>query len=188
MRVVAGTARGRRLVAPAGTATRPSSDRVREAVFNALHSLGAVEGADVLDAFAGSGALGIEALSRGAERATFVERDDRARRALRTNLDTTGLAERATVVTGEALTHLAAPGRHYDLALLDPPYAYDAWPVLLASVTARLAPTGVVVIESDRPVETGPSVQVVRVKHYGSTVVAFARPSSGPAADAGEQP
>lgn len=188
MRVVAGTARGRRLVAPAGSTTRPTADRVREAVFNALHSLGAVEGADVLDAFAGSGALGIEALSRGAERATFVEVDGRARQALATNLDATGLADRATVVAGEALAHLAAPGGRYDLVLLDPPYAFDAWSSLLTSVTARLAPEGVVVIESDRPVETGPSVQVVRVKHYGSTVVAFARLSSGPAVDAGDQP
>ena len=80
MRVVAGTARGRRLVAPAGRDTRPTSDRVRESIFNALHSLGAVEGATVVDLFAGSGALGIEALSRGAAHCTFVEPAPRRRR------------------------------------------------------------------------------------------------------------
>ena len=94
--MVAGTAGGLRLVAPTGQSTRPTSDRVREATFNALHSLGAIEGADVLDLFAGSGAMGIEALSRGAAHATFVDHDERARAAVHANLDVTHLADRAT--------------------------------------------------------------------------------------------
>lgn len=111
-------------MAPAGTATRPTSDRVREATFNALTSLGVLDGARVLDAFAGSGALGIEALSRGAEHCRFVERDRAALAALRDNLDRCGLGrDRAEVVVGDA----ASAGGGWDLALLDPPYAFTGW-------------------------------------------------------------
>src|SRR3954453_13290953 len=108
MRVVAGTARGRRLVAPPGRDTRPTSDRVRESVFNVLHSLGAIDGASVVDLFAGSGALGIEALSRGAAHCTFVEPAPAAVTAIRTNLTTAGVAERATIETRTAEAYLAA--------------------------------------------------------------------------------
>ena len=100
---VAGEFRGRRIVAPAGTSTRPTTDRVREATFNALGSRDLVVGTQVADLFAGSGAIGIEALSRGAEHCTFVERDRDALRALRTNLDTLGLADRSRIVTGDVL-------------------------------------------------------------------------------------
>jgi 16S rRNA (guanine966-N2)-methyltransferase len=169
MRVVAGSAKGRPLVAPAGTSTRPTSDRVREALFNALHSLGAVEGATVLDRFAGSGALGIEALSRGASHATFVERDRAALDALRTNLAAMGLGpDRATVVIGDALTH--ADERPYDLALLDPPYGFDGWDGLLGRLLA-----GVAVCEAPRAVEPPPGWRLARVKSYGSTVVSICR-------------
>src|SRR3954470_20804095 len=106
MRVVAGTAGGLRLVAPQGHATRPTSDRAREATFNSLGSLGAVEDATVLDLFAGSGAMGIEALSRDAAHATFVDSDERARQAIRANLATTKLGDRATVVAGDVFTFL----------------------------------------------------------------------------------
>ena len=106
MRVVAGEARGRRLVAPEGTDTRPTLDRVREAVFNALASQDAIDGARVLDLFAGSGALGIEALSRGAAHATFVDTDRAARRVIDQNLAATGLADRAEVLGTDASTHL----------------------------------------------------------------------------------
>src|SRR5262245_40624058 len=120
MRVVAGTAGGLRLVAPPGQATRPTSDRVREATFNALESMGAIDGATVLDPFAGSGAMGIEALSRGASRATFVDNDPKARDVVRQNAEHTHLADRATIVAGDAFTFLATSAR-FDLALLDPP-------------------------------------------------------------------
>ncbi len=174
MRVVAGTARGRRLAAPPGTSTRPTSDRVREATFNALESLGAVDGAAVLDLFAGSGALGIEALSRGAGRAVFVERDPRVLAVVRANLAATGLAGQATVVRSDALRFLAAASAGpFDLALLDPPYHFDdrAWEELLARVDAPL-----VVVESDRAVELGPVWRTVRSRRYGSTVVVLAQP------------
>src|SRR4051812_5284478 len=106
MRVVAGSARGIRLVAPSGTSTRPTSDRVREATFNALGSLGAVEDARVLDLFAGTGAMAIEALSRGAAHATFVDRDAAAVAAIHTNLETTHLVPLATVVRTDVMRYL----------------------------------------------------------------------------------
>lgn len=168
MRVVAGELGGRRLVAPPGAGTRPTSDRVREATFNALESAGAVDGADVLDLFAGSGALGIEALSRGAEHATFVERDRAALVALRANLDALGLGQdRARVVVGDASVHA---GGRYDLVLLDPPYAFDGWAELLARLDAE-----VVVCEAGTPVEAPAGWRLLRSKGYGSTVVTIYR-------------
>jgi len=173
VRVVAGELRGRRLAPPKGSTTRPTSDRVREATFNALGSLGVVAGARVLDLFAGSGALGIEALSRGAASATFVERDRAALAALRANLDACGLgAGRATVVVGDALALLAS-GRlagPWDLALLDPPYAFDAWDELLLALDADVA-----VCEAGAEIAPPAGWQVARAKGYGTTVVTICR-------------
>lgn len=169
MRVVAGVARGLRLVAPEGEGTRPTSDRVREATFNALASMGALDDATVLDLFAGSGALGIEALSRGAAAVTFVETDRAALRAVRTNLETTRLADQAEVVSQPAERFVAsaiAEGRRWDLALLDPPYDFDDWVELLATL-----PAGLAVIESDRPVPVPQGWELRRQKRYGRTTV-----------------
>jgi 16S rRNA (guanine966-N2)-methyltransferase len=143
---------------------------VREATFNALTSLGAVDGASVLDLFAGSGALGIEALSRGAAHATFVDNDAKAIAVIRDNLARAGVGDRATVVRGDALRQLAGVGA-VDLALLDPPYAFDddAWSALLEGLDAVLA-----VIESDREVPMPDSWRVLRSKNYGGTVVVIA--------------
>jgi 16S rRNA (guanine966-N2)-methyltransferase len=187
MRVVAGSARGRRLEAPAGRDTRPTSDRVREAVFNALGSLDAVEDTTVVDLFAGTGALGIEALSRGARHCTFVERDRAARALVSRNLAATGLAGEATVEAGPAerfVERAAAAGTTFDLALLDPPYAYEGWTGLLAALPASIA-----VIESDREVPVGARWQVVRGKRYGTTLIAVARALAppAPAPERGEQ-
>jgi 16S rRNA (guanine966-N2)-methyltransferase len=167
MRVVAGSARGRRLVAPEGRDTRPTGDRVRQALFNALTSLDAVAGARVLDLYAGSGALGIEALSRGASHATFVERSSTALEAIRANLAATGLGGQATVVQADALSWLPAPGA-VDLTLADPPYAFAEWPSLLGRVG-----TGLVVAESDREIDAPAGWVSRRVKRYGTTVVTF---------------
>lgn len=169
MRIVAGTARGRRLVTPSGDEVRPTTDRVREAVFNALGSMGAVVGASVLDLFAGSGALGIEALSRGAASATFVDSSSAATRAVTENLRATGLDGAARVLRSDAWSYLAGDDAVVDLALLDPPYRFDRWDELLATVPARL-----VVIESDRAVEVGPGAEVQRQRRYGGTVVTIA--------------
>jgi 16S rRNA (guanine966-N2)-methyltransferase len=181
VRVVAGAARGRRLLAPEGRGTRPTSDRVREAVFNALGSLGGVEDAVVVDLFAGTGALGIEALSRGARSCTFVERDRTARSLIERNLAATGLVDRATVVGEPAerfVERWAAGGRAApDLVLADPPYAYEGWSALLAALDA-----GLVVIESDRVLDLPARFEVVREKWYGTTLVVIAR-APGPAPD-----
>jgi 16S rRNA (guanine966-N2)-methyltransferase len=170
MRVISGTARGRRLVAPEGSTTRPTPDRVREATFNALGSLGAVVDATVLDLFAGSGAMGIEALSRGAAQVTFVDSDRAAVQAIEANLAACGLATRATVVTSPVERYLSATRERWDLALLDPPYGYDhgAWLDLLDRLPAELA-----VLESDRPVEPPFGWEVLRSKRYGRTHVLF---------------
>ncbi len=172
MRVVAGTARGRRLAAPPGCSTRPTGDRVREATFNALESRGALRGAEVLDLFAGSGALGIEALSRGASRATFVDDDHRALEVVRSNLAATGLAGSGCVVLADALRYLGQDHGPVDVALLDPPYRFgdEAWAQVLGALDAELA-----VLESDRTVEVGPGWEVLRSKRYGATVVVLAR-------------
>jgi 16S rRNA (guanine966-N2)-methyltransferase len=180
MRVVAGTARGRTLVSPPGDRTRPTSDRVREAVFNALWSRGGLDGARVLDLFAGSGALGVEALSRGADHATFVDSDRDARRAIARNLEACGFADRATVVAAPVERWLAGlgPGDRFELAFCDPPYAYDAWDRLLAAVPATL-----VVVESDRALPLPAGWRLVRDARYGGTWVGFVQPPghAGPA-------
>lgn len=154
MRVVAGEFKGRRLNGPSGGSARPTSDKVREALFSIL---GPIDGHSVLDLFAGTGALGIEALSRGAARVVFVERDSRMRAVLKSNLQVTaGAAEqttRAAVIAGDAIDYLrrAAAAERFDLVLLDPPYAEA---VSLAGPLARglapiLAPGARVVAECD---------------------------------------
>jgi 16S rRNA (guanine966-N2)-methyltransferase len=169
MRIVAGSARRRRLNTLEGTDTRPTSDRVREAVFNALYSAGAVDDVTVLDLFAGSGAMGLEALSRGAAFVTFVESSPAALRVLRDNIDLLGFDDRCTVLPVDALRYIdAAPS--FDLAILDPPYAFDGWARLLASVHAD-----VVVVESDRIIELGARWASFKQARYAGTVVELAR-------------
>jgi 16S rRNA (guanine966-N2)-methyltransferase len=170
MRVVAGELRGRRLLAPDGTDVRPTGDRVREAVFNALGSLEAVVEARVLDLFAGTGALGIEALSRGAAHVTFVEQARPALRTLEANLGALGLTDRARVVRGDALAVLPSLAGPFDLALVDPPYAFDGWDGLLAVLPVPLA-----VLESDREIAPPAGWGVLRQRRYGGTVVTFIR-------------
>lgn len=178
VRVIAGSVGGLRIATPAGDDTRPTADRVRQATFNALESMGAVEGARVLDAYAGSGALGIEALSRGAGHVTFADPSAAAREAIVANLAVTGFAAQATVLPANAL-HVAAGGP-WDLVLLDPPYTFDRWDDLLAVVAAALAPDASVAIESDREVAVPPGLEVRRVRRYGGTVVSLVSPTEVP--------
>jgi len=168
VRVVAGEAKGRKLVAPEGRETRPTSDRVRESIFNALLSIGALRGAKVLDLFAGSGALGIEALSRGARQCVFIDNRAQALTAIRKNLASTGFDRRGVVVGDDALRYLRAEPTRFDLVLADPPYAFREWPELLAAVDAA-----VLVTESDREVPGDDRWRESRVKRYGGTVVTF---------------
>ena len=172
MRVVAGSLRGRPIVSPPGDNTRPTTDRARAAVFNSLHSLGAVEGATVADLFAGSGALGIEALSRGASTCIFVEHDRKALEAIRTNIDKLGLAGRARVLAGDVSSNLGSL-RGLDLVLVDPPYDFDDWPSLLQRCAPCLAPDAVVVAESGRELPALAGWDVVRSKRYGRAWVSF---------------
>lgn len=186
-------------MAPEGLDVRPTTDRVREATFNALVSLGAVADARVLDLFAGSGALGVEALSRGAGSVTFVEPDRGARAAIDANLVATGLAELAKVVSTTAESYLSRSTRprgsgpvddaaEFDLVLCDPPYQYDAWPELFASIEQVVAPDAVVVVESDRRIEVPDGWQVARDKRYGGTVVCVVTPPPVLRDRSGERP
>jgi 16S rRNA (guanine966-N2)-methyltransferase len=179
MRVIAGTYGGRRLRAPRGRATRPTAERVREALFAAL---GELHGAAVLDLFAGTGALAIEALSRGAARAVLVERDQRALAALRANLADLRLGPAvAEVRRGEALRALRTARERaetYDLLFVDPPYsdAGDLGRELAVALPPLLAPRARVVVESDRrsePLELGLEVELRR--RYGDTVITIHR-------------
>lgn len=180
MRVVAGVHGGRRLAAPPGRGTRPTTDKVREALFSSLASLVDLEGAAVADLFAGSGALGIEALSRGAARATFVEADRRAADTLAANLAALGLGPPAAVLRrGDAVAAAATPEvAGADLVLADPPYAFTGWDELLG----RLAAAGsdaLVVAETGADLAPPPGWLSLRVRTYGSTVVSMLRPASG---------
>jgi len=174
MRIVRGSVGGRVLRAPPGADTRPTSEKVREAIFNILPD---VEGMQVLDLFAGSGALGIEALSRGAVHATFVDQGKAALTAVRGNLRELGLEARATVLSGDAVTHAAkhVPAAPWGLVFIDPPYRSDL-AVRSATALTHLADDAVIVIEHDRrnapPDELGSLLRTDQ-RRYGDTMVSF---------------
>ena len=165
MRVISGELGGRKLLTPDGLATRPTTDKVRQAVFNSLGSMGVLEGATVADLYAGCGALGIEALSRGAESCVFVERDRSALTALKANLKTLGLETKSHVAATDVIAY--APGMTtVDVAFADPPYTFTNWDGLLLFLRA-----GLVVAESDREVAAILGWELVRTKRYGRTVI-----------------
>ena len=170
--MIAGTYGGRTLAAPAGRATRPTSDRVREALFSILGER--VRGARVLDLFAGSGALGLEALSRGAAEATFVDAAPEAVRAVRTNLARLGVDADVRRADARAfLRSASAAARHYDLVFLDPPYrlAAQLGRDLSAALPAVLAPGAVVVAESDRRAPLALELPLRDERRYGDTLL-----------------
>ena len=173
MRVISGTARGVRL-APVPRDVRPTSDRVRESVFNALGQF--FDGGDVLDLYAGTGALGIEALSRGCEKALFVEKDGRAIATIRENLRRTGLEDRAEVIRGDVIRTLETlpnRGRLFRLILLDPPYriaAAEAEGTLKRS-PMLLSPGGRVVFESGENLDNSLRGKRGDTRRYGGTHV-----------------
>lgn len=178
MRVIAGRYGGRTLTVPAGRATRPTADRVREALFSILGAR--VAGARVLDLFAGSGALGIEALSRGADHAVFVDSAPAAARAVERNLAALGISS-AALVRRDALAYLRGArdtGRQYDLVFLDPPYRQSGRLAreLAEAVPAVLADGAVVVSESDRrePLDLAP-LTIDDERRYGDTLIRIHR-------------
>jgi 16S rRNA (guanine966-N2)-methyltransferase len=174
MRVIAGSLGGRRLKAPGGRNTRPTSDRVREALFAML---GPLDGEPVLDLFAGTGALGIEALSRGAGRAVFVERDRAAAKILLENLAVLAIpSEAAELRRSDALVALRSArenGEAYDLVFIDPPYGQAGlWgPRLSAELGAVLAPEGRIVVESDRREPLELDAPALTERRYGDTSI-----------------
>src|SRR5947209_18896642 len=171
MRIIAGSRKGARIFAPKGSETRPTGDRVREAAFN-LIGPGRVEDATVLDLFAGSGAMGLEALSRGAARATFVESDRDACRTINRNLDKLGL-DNATVLCQDALTALrtdARAGTRYDLVLVDPPYRRfsSLQNALIQYLPAVLDPHGLLLVETASSEEPDLPLAKSTSRRYGS--------------------
>ncbi len=170
MRIIAGTRKGARIFAPKGHDTRPTADRVREAAFNLIGPV--VEGSTVLDLYAGSGAMGLEALSRGAASAVFVESDRDACRAIERNLDKLRFTG-ATIVNRDALQALAAEaaaGRSYDLVLVDPPYRMfsSLQTGLAAYLPAVIADDGLLVVETDAKEEPELPIPQRTSRRYGS--------------------
>ena len=165
-----------RLHAPRGSAIRPTSDRVKEAIFNLAWN---VDGARVLDVYAGSGALGLEALSRGASEVVLVERDPQALKLARRNVDKVALRG-AELVVGTIEAHLrreASIGRRYDLVLIDPPYgdAARAMKMLAKLLPPVLSPDALIVVETDRAIEPSLPLELETSRTYGSTRVSVFR-------------
>ena len=179
MRIIAGAWRGRPLDAPPGRGTRPTSDRAREGLFSMLQSrLGSFEDLEVADLFAGTGALGLEALSRGAAHCTFVEKDRGALDILRRNFDRLGAGDRADL-RAQSAEHAAPPRRPCDLVFMDPPYAQGLVPLALEQlVTGQwLSPNALVVAEtgSDEPALEAPGWTILDERTYGAARVYFLR-------------
>lgn len=178
MRVIAGQAKGRKLRPVPGNVTRPITDRVKEALFNILGER--VVDAYVLDLFAGTGSVGIEALSRGARRAVFVEQDGRALRTIRENLQATRLRERADIVAGDVFDYLARleSEQKFDIIYVAPPQYKGLWARTLRSLDRRLplAPQGVIIVQIF-PKEYEPQslthLELTEQRRYGSTLLCF---------------
>jgi 16S rRNA (guanine966-N2)-methyltransferase len=177
VRIVSGSRKGHRIAAPKGVVTRPTGDRVREAVFSLI---GPIEDAAVLDLFAGSGAMGLEALSRGAATCVFVERDRAAARVIQSNLEKLRLT--GAVVVNRAVDSVLRDerdrGRRYDLVLVDPPY--DEWGEHAVALTnllpAVLSEAALVVVETSERVEPELPLDLVTTRRYGSArITVFTR-------------
>jgi 16S rRNA (guanine966-N2)-methyltransferase len=181
MRVIAGMAKGRPLASVPGDSTRPISDRVKSALFSILTSQGLIEGRRYLDLFAGTGAVGIEALSRGAAEVVFCERERAALATLRRNLVSTGLAERAVVVPGDAFRHLEKPDLGlFDVIYIAPPQYRGLWLRALQAVAAResgmLAEGGQIIVQifpKEWSELTPANLALLDRRKYGSTALFF---------------
>ncbi|HEX7778335.1 MAG TPA: 16S rRNA (guanine(966)-N(2))-methyltransferase RsmD [Vicinamibacterales bacterium] len=189
MRIIAGSLKGRRLIAPAGSGVRPTSDSLRETLYNVLGE--SIGGARVLDAFAGTGALGLEAISRGAEHVTFIERDRSAMRALERNVAACGAANACAIIRGDfpiALIGVRAErfggtserAERFDVVLLDPPYDTPDLAAIVAAAAPLVTPPGQVVLEHSRrrasPEAAGP-LRRTRVLTAGDSALSFYAPA-----------
>jgi 16S rRNA (guanine966-N2)-methyltransferase len=188
MRIIAGRLKGRRLDTPDWKGLRPTSDRLRETLFNVL--AGRVAGARVLDGYAGTGAAGIEALSRGASHVVFVERDARAARLVAGNLARCGVAEGYAIIRAD-ITRVSRPGggEPFDVILLDPPYSEPDLEACLARVSGWLSADGLLVLEHARRRESSAAVGGLvrtRVVHSGDSALSFYRHDGGNAPTAGD--
>ena len=172
MRVITGTARGRKLWTLEGQAVRPTTDMVKESMFSIIQF--EVEGANALDLFAGSGQLGIEALSRGAKFCVFVDSSRQAQEVVRENLAATGLHKQARVAAMEAGAFLASTAETFDLAFLDPPYNQDQIPAVLDALAGKMSRNGVILCETDRkedlPEQAG-NFRLHKTYRYGKTKI-----------------
>ena len=171
MRIIAGECKGRRLDAPTWDGLRPTSDKLRETLFNIIAPR--VEGARVLDVFAGTGALGLESLSRRAAHAVFIERDRRAAALIAANAERCGVSDRCVIIrdTAERVLRNQIAGEPFDLVMLDPPYAYAALAEVIHAAAKHLAPEGLLILEhaTRRTLPTIDGVQLMRTVRSGDS-------------------
>lgn len=174
LRIIAGTAKGRRIKAPKGEIVRPTSEKVRGAILDILHS---VEGLRVIDLFAGTGAMGLEALSRGAISCVFLEQDRRALAAIETNVEVMGFEELATVKRADLSKEFPTRLPRVQLVFVDPPYRWEDYEHVLREIVKVLAPGGLAVVEHDagRTLEAVPGLEIVDRRTWGSTGATFLR-------------
>ncbi len=175
MRVTGGIGRGRRLSAPSGERLRPTSDKVKQALFNIMGEK--VAGAAFLDLYAGAGGIGVEALSRGASHVVFVDVSGDSLKFVRQNLEKTGFARNAEVIQADALSFLERPSGPYDIIFLDPPYVQELLSLLIrVSAAEIMKPDGLVIAEhfkKQRSPEEAGGLALFRTAQYGDTVLAF---------------
>lgn len=177
MRIIAGSLKGRTLISPTSLAVRPATDRVKGSIFNMLQNRLGLGGAFVLDLFAGTGSLGFEAISRGAEKVVFVDDDDEALDLIEQNADKLGCADRCEVRKGDALNHVVMETRAYHLIFADPPYAFPELSSIPERIFSRqlLKKDGLLIIEHARRTTFPPSTayRVAVSREFGNTTVSF---------------
>ena len=180
MRIITGTARGRRLVAPEGRDVRPTPERVKEGIFSALQF--DIEGRRVLDLFAGSGQLGLEALSRGAEGCTFVDASEESLNLVRKNIESTAFSDKAKAVRSDYAAFAAACRDTFDIVFLDPPYSAGLLMPAVKAVLPLMSDYGVIVCEHPPEVKLDEEIggfKIARVYRYGKVLVTLYRKEAG---------
>ncbi len=176
MRVITGSARGRKLFAPEGLDVRPTADKVKEGIFSAIQF--DIENASVLDLFAGSGQMGIEALSRGAERCVFIDNSQRSIRAVNENLRSTGFTRNSEVVSRDSYDYIKHTSKTFDIIILDPPYGYSHISNILPFVAKKLNDGGIIICEYEKEAptpETPDGLELKKTYKYGKICVTIFR-------------